>query len=35
MKTLIIAEFHSDTVYILIVTKQNPERTVLHHQKAA
>lgn len=35
MKTLIIAEFHTDTVYILIVTKQNPAGTVLHYQKAA
>lgn len=35
MKTLIIAEFHTDIVYILIVTKQNPEETVLHYQKAA
>lgn len=35
MKTLIIAEFHTDTVYILIVTKQSSEGTVLHYQKAA
>ena len=35
MKTLIIAEFHTDTVYILIVTKQSSEGTALHYQKAA